>query len=180
MVLYGNRAYEDALLELKNLVRANGFIPIAAGAFVGEHSYSTDARPIAQGRPDTSDLDTAFAFGRKINEKAVALSSLPSPEALTIPGNASYKDLHAPMRQSPITREELCTLCGTCAVVCPTQVITVYDAAVTTDQSGCIACCACIKSCPTQARIYTVPRINDVTQWLYDNCSERKEPELFL
>ena len=35
VVVYGNRAYEDALLELSTIVRETGFIPIAAGAFIG-------------------------------------------------------------------------------------------------------------------------------------------------
>jgi hypothetical protein len=41
VVLYGNREYEDALLELKNLAVHLGFIPIAGGAFIGEHSFTT-------------------------------------------------------------------------------------------------------------------------------------------
>ena len=40
VVTYGNRAYEDALLELSDIVSEVGFKPIAACAFVGEHSFS--------------------------------------------------------------------------------------------------------------------------------------------
>ena len=35
VVLYGNRNYDDGLIELRNLMRDNGFMPVAAGAFVG-------------------------------------------------------------------------------------------------------------------------------------------------
>ena len=45
VVVYGNRAYEDALLELQDLAGEQGFRPIAAGAFIGEHSYSTTGSP---------------------------------------------------------------------------------------------------------------------------------------
>jgi hypothetical protein len=38
VVVYGNRAYEDALLELRDVALEAGFKPIAAGAFIGEHS----------------------------------------------------------------------------------------------------------------------------------------------
>ncbi len=55
VVVYGNRAYEDALLELRDIALDVGFKPIAAAAFIGEHSYSTDAAPVAAGRPDTED-----------------------------------------------------------------------------------------------------------------------------
>ena len=45
VVLYGNRDYEDALLELRNTAKQLGFVPIAGGAFIGEHSYSTEEFP---------------------------------------------------------------------------------------------------------------------------------------
>ncbi len=41
IVLYGNREYEDALLELNDILIENGFNVIAGGAFIGEHSFST-------------------------------------------------------------------------------------------------------------------------------------------
>ncbi|MBP1747261.1 MAG: iron-sulfur cluster-binding flavodoxin, partial [Deltaproteobacteria bacterium] len=52
VVVYGNREYEDALLELKNIVVEAGFTPIAGAVFIGEHSFSTKKIPIAHGRPD--------------------------------------------------------------------------------------------------------------------------------
>ena len=69
IVVYGNRAFEDALLELSDLVRARGFIPIAGAAFIGEHSFSTHDNPIAKARPDQADLKNAEIFGEKIKEK---------------------------------------------------------------------------------------------------------------
>ena len=47
VVLYGNRDYEDALKELCDLVSEQGFVPVAAGAFIGEHSFSRKGMPIA-------------------------------------------------------------------------------------------------------------------------------------
>ena len=44
VVNYGNRHYDDALLELHSLAVNAGFVPIAAGAFVSEHSFSTPER----------------------------------------------------------------------------------------------------------------------------------------
>ena len=51
--VYGNRNYDDALLELKDISEANGFVPIAAGAFIARHSIFSD---VAVGRPDKEDL----------------------------------------------------------------------------------------------------------------------------
>ena len=52
VVVYGNRDYEDALKELSDALSAQGFVPVSAGAFIGEHSYSRKDMPIAAGRPD--------------------------------------------------------------------------------------------------------------------------------
>ena len=38
LVTYGNRAYEDALLELNDVVLARGAIPVASAAVVTPHS----------------------------------------------------------------------------------------------------------------------------------------------
>ena len=48
VVTYGNRAYDDALLELKNESLEHGFVPVAAGAFAAHHCMAT---ALAQGRP---------------------------------------------------------------------------------------------------------------------------------
>ena len=40
VVVYGNRAYDDALLELKDILTERGCRPIAGAAFIGEHSFS--------------------------------------------------------------------------------------------------------------------------------------------
>ena len=182
VVLYGNRDYEDALLELINLSRSCGFHPVAAGAFIGEHSFATGTYPIEMGRPDQNDLALAENFGAKVAQKLLFKDFSPAKNELPVPGNHPYKKRPPAHGQSPITQADqadLCTLCGTCAGVVPTQIIEVTDT-VTTDQSGCIACCACIKNCPTQARIYTASAINEKAQWLHENFSERKSPEIFI
>ena len=38
LVVYGNREYEDTLLELSDVMEAAGFSPVAAVAAVAEHS----------------------------------------------------------------------------------------------------------------------------------------------
>ena len=63
VVVYGNRDYEDALVQLRDLLHAQGFTPLCGAAFVGEHSYSRPGMPIAEGRPDAADLQKAAAFG---------------------------------------------------------------------------------------------------------------------
>ena len=53
VVLFGNRNYDDALIELRDILQQDGFRCVAAGAFVGEHSFS---RTLGAGRPDDGDM----------------------------------------------------------------------------------------------------------------------------
>ncbi|NLA85889.1 MAG: flavodoxin family protein, partial [Clostridiales bacterium] len=39
VVLFGNRDYDDALVELRDILERGGLHTIAAAAFVGEHSF---------------------------------------------------------------------------------------------------------------------------------------------
>lgn len=179
IVAYGNRAYEDALLELRDLAEEQGFKPIAAGAFIGEHSYSTNSTPIAAGRPDAEDLRKAKEFGEKISHKLEMLSEPNDTPPLKVPGNFPYKQLGGLSRISPITNETICIKCGTCATVCPIAAIMVRDAVVT-DSNMCIRCCACVKYCSTGARFMEDSRIGQVSEQLSMNCRTRKEPEIYI
>lgn len=49
IAVYGNRAFEKAAAELAALAARQGFVPVAAAAFVGEHSYSTPRNPRRRG-----------------------------------------------------------------------------------------------------------------------------------
>jgi ferredoxin len=178
IVVYGNREFEDALLELKNLAIELGFTPVAGGAFIGEHSFATEEVPIATGRPDSLDVQKAMDFGAQIKDKVAAL---PSPDAqpdLVIPGRFPYEGGARSMAVAPVTKEDLCTVCGTCADVCPTAAISI-DGSVATDVELCIRCCACIKSCPESARIWENDKMKEIAAWLNKNCSARKEPQIF-
>jgi ferredoxin len=178
VVVYGNRAYEDALLELRDLALELGFKPIAAGAFIGEHSYSNKLTPVAVGRPDRGDLIKATQFGQTIHEKIRNIRKLDEMIPLKVPGNFPYKELRMLSDIAPVTQEVICSKCATCASVCPTAAISVEDKVVS-DSSLCIRCCACIKSCPTGARTMEDQRVRQLAEWLTTNCSERKEPEMY-
>lgn len=179
VAVYGNRAYEDALIELKDLAEGVGFKPIAAAAFIGEHSFSSEKAPIARHRPDEKDIAEADAFGHRIRNKLDEAQDLSGVLPLSVPGNRPYKDRHSMPPGSPTTLEDLCTLCGDCAGACPVDAITVGDI-VETDAARCIYCCACIRICPTNARVMTVPKINEIANKLSEICADRKAPEFFI
>ncbi|MCK5542203.1 MAG: EFR1 family ferrodoxin [Desulfobacterales bacterium] len=179
VVVYGNRAYEDALLELKNIAVESGFKPVAAGAFIGEHSFSKKELPIAGGRPDKKDIAETEAFGKSILDKIQKNKNIDAIKQIDVPGNFPYKQGVAPSKAAASTDNEVCTMCETCATVCPTEAIT-YEDEVITDNDKCILCCACLRICPTEARELIVPPILEKIKWLSENCKEPKKAELFI
>ncbi|MBS1198896.1 MAG: iron-sulfur cluster-binding flavodoxin [Proteobacteria bacterium] len=174
LVVYGNRAVEDALLELRDLASSCGFKPIAAAAFIGEHSFSSDHTPIAPNRPYTDDLVQAFRFGTEVRRK-MQRQEFDLPQ---IPGNIPYRD-HAKLPQtSAITIESACRKCRACLTACPTAAISIRDV-IETNQKRCILCCACIKKCRHSARILPDAQIKQIAERLSATCREPKAPQTF-
>ncbi len=178
VAVYGNREYDDALLELNHLLIKRGCRPIAAAAFIGEHSFSSSDTPIAVGRPDADDLNQAEMFGNTIKAKLLSLSSTDSIPDLIVPGNTPYREKGPGLPTDFIAVSDACTQCGICAESCPVDAIDFEDSSMT-DEEKCILCCACIKSCPENARTMKAGKIKDIAIRLNDMCKERKEPVLF-
>ncbi len=178
-VLYGNRDFEDALVELLDIVLNKSFKPAAACTFIGEHSFSGSKTPIAAGRPDSEDLAQAKAFGSKIGDKFASLKSPETAQCPTVPGNIPYKEGAGPMPFTPLLIESACTQCSACLSVCPTGAISL-ESKIEIDCAACIFCCACIKICPENALTLDAGPLKQKQQWLFEHCAERKEAELYL
>lgn len=176
VVVYGNRAYEDALLELHKKTNELGFKTIAGAAFIGQHSFDTEETPIATGRPDSEDLRKAREFGVNVSEKIRGMDEI---HAIVVPGNYPYRERGSGGPRSPETDAATCILCGMCAKVCPTGCIEVLNV-VETQKERCIACTACVQSCPTGARLWEHTGIISAAKWLSTEHGVRKEPEIFL
>lgn len=179
VVLYGNREFEDAMLELKNLASERGFVPFAAGAFIGEHSFSDNEFLIAKNRPDEDDLEKAFLFGKKI---ADLLNTIETPKdviPVEVPGNFPYRDGMANGAFSFISVTDDCDDCGLCVSACPKNAVDESNRYSTIDPE-CIFCCACIKACPQQARVLKDGPIKEKAKWLSETYAQRKEPQTYL
>lgn len=174
IVVYGNREYDDALLELKNICVKNGFIGIAGAAFVGEHSYT---EKLATGRPDTSDLNIAFNFGLLIKEKLLASEKQLLLHNLTVRGKYPYREgmIYEPVM---IDTDEICINCGTCSENCPMGAINKSNTK-DIDINKCIRCCACIKKCPVNAKDIKYEPHKEFINILINKYCKRQEPELF-
>ncbi|MDD3854025.1 MAG: EFR1 family ferrodoxin [Syntrophomonadaceae bacterium] len=182
VVVYGNRDYDDALIELKDILESRGFTVIAAGAFVGEHSFS---KTLAADRPDDKDMEIVNSFAGQIFAK---ISSQAPLQNIQVKGNKPYRKYYVPKKENgeavydfrkitPKTNED-CIDCKLCAQVCPMESIDFDD--VSTIKGICIKCCACIKKCPMQAKYFDSPDYLRHKDELEIAFARRSEPELFI
>ena len=179
VTVYGNRDYDDALLELKNSMKQQGFIPIAFGAFIGEHSFSSKEYPASVGRPDESDLNSAESFGLKILEKLKKYVSAEIVEDINLPGVFPYRGDIKTWVVDFIEVSDKCSQCGLCAKRCPVAAIDLIDSSIVNIEK-CILCCACIKNCPENARKMKPGLMRDAAARVSEKFSERKEPVIFI
>jgi len=127
----------------------NGFGVVAAGAFIGQHSYS-DVVPVAIGRPDKSDIEKAYSFGVAGSNACKYLS----PKNIPIQSDIfSKSDVYMSLR--PVFISQLCVQCGICAHHCPKGILSsdtgVYVSREATKQ--CLGCMACVLHCTNRARV---------------------------
>lgn len=169
-VTFGNRAFEDALLELADRVQANGFRVIAGCAACTEHNIM---RVFGRGRPDERDLGEIRDFARRAAQKL----ERGEKSAPTLPGNRPYKAYHA--AQMPIQVDgQTCARCGLCAGKCPVKAIS--PDGQQTDPAACISCMRCIQICPHGSRRIPEAALNGLIQKLGPALEGRKENAFYL
>lgn len=169
--VYGNRAYEDTLLELEDTLLGQGFFSCAAVAAVAEHSIM---RQFAEGRPDSQDLEELREFAGKIMGKR---SRGERQEPLALPGNRPYREFKGvPFTPQPGKK---CNGCGLCAAKCPVQAIEVQFP-FQANKDRCISCMRCANVCPQHARGVNKAVLFAASQKMKKVCGGRKSNELFV
>lgn len=144
VVLYGNRDYDDALLELCEIISNQGFNVVAAGAFIAEHCIFPK---VAANRPDAEDKLRIEEFAKSVRD-VITLGKL--LDLNKVKGNRPYKKIVGVPIHPKVDRKQ-CNSCGTCTNECPTGAIG-KDNPQQTDTQKCITCCRCIRVCPKDAR----------------------------
>ena len=173
--LFGNRNFDDGLIELRNVLEADGFHTVAGGAFVGEHSFS---RTLGAGRPDAQDMALVEELAHKTAEKVKGLERAPEIPAYVAgcdPIRPYYtpRDRHGEpikdfLKAKPVTDSDKCVKCGLCARLCPSVV------------GKCIKCCACVKKCPKGAKYFDHEGYLYHQHELEELYARRADSEIFI
>ncbi len=193
--VFGNRNYDDGLMELALLLENHGFCVAAAAAAAARHAFSDD---IGAGRPDKQDEEELRVFARRAAEKIKEFSGVEKIVsgnkaacgvlALQITGHNPVGPYYTPLRADgqpakflkakPGTDENLCNRCGTCAQVCPMGSISREDPSVV--NGICIKCQACIRACPTQAKHFEDEDFLSHVEMLREHYTRRAANAFFL
>lgn len=171
--LYGNRGADTATRELFEITSQNGFTPMAAAEFIGEHSFSTPTYPIAVGRPDAKDLQLAKEFGQKIS---TILKKQIKPLVSEDFDQSPHRERNPMKLETPAKDLAKCTHCGKCEPVCPQNIWPIGN---NQKKGECIGCCACLKVCDADALSYQEV-IHGYSIKLNQLCQNRKEPKLII
>jgi len=174
IVVYGNRDYGIALHGMVALLSEHGFNVGAAGAFIGQHSYS-DIIPVAIGRPDELDLEKAHHLGTRSLSANRSLRPDDIPVQMDM---VSKSDKYSSIK--PFLIDTKCIQCGKCAKKCPVGLLSSDTGQYLNREAKkqCIGCMACVNICMQKAKAV---KVNPIVKWVIKQIlrkasRERKEP----
>jgi len=183
LVTFGNRAFDNALMELRNELENNGFHTVGGAALVARHVFSPLMAP---GRPDVDDWAALDRFGQALLDKLDALDAPPAP--VSVAGDDPVGPYYVPLgidgqptkflKAKPQTIDEKCDRCGACVRRCPMGAIDPADPLLV--PGTCIKCQACVKVCRTGAKYFDDPAFLSHVAMLEANYTRRAEPAFFL
>lgn len=179
VVTFGNRSFDSSLSELAQVLTVNGFVLVAAGAFVCEHVFS---EKIGTGRPDAKDWEEIHGFAeeiiRKLKQNQITCEWQPGEvkpyyTPLGIEGQPAKF-----LKAKPLTDVGKCNRCSMCAEVCPMGSIDTEDVSEVT--GICIKCQACIRKCPQGAKYFADEAFLSHVAMLEANYTRRAENSIYL
>lgn len=185
VVVFGNRNFDDALSELRNLLEDNRLHTVAGAAVVARHSFS---KVIAAGRPNDQDFEDMRKFVDQVLEKTDQISNVETLRPVTVSGADQPDKYYVPLgidgrpaaflKARPKTDLSKCDHCGVCGENCPMGSIDRQNPEVVT--GICIKCQACIRKCPTGAKYFDDEAFLSHKQMLEKNYTGRSESGFFV
>lgn len=167
LAVYGNRDYDDALLEITDILNNKDFRIVGAGAFIGQHSIFPK---VGVGRPDINDEQELLRFGRACH-KAIEENRFGN---LQTKGKRPYKKISG-VPFHPKGDQTKCIKCCKCVSSCPVNAISV-EKPWETDSSKCLTCGRCIHVCSQKARRNSGVAYNIIGAIFKAAFSKRKGP----
>lgn len=185
VVTFGNRNYDNALIELRNELENNHFHTIAAGAFVAQHAFIDQ---LATMRPGKSDQEEIRGFAKRIVtivEMIQTLGEIPKP--VHVKGIEPIPPYYTPLgidgkpakflKAKPKTKSN-CDHCDLCVKVCPMGSISLEDP--TQIDGICIKCQVCVKKCPKHTKYFDDPAFLSHVEMLKRNYQRAVKNEIFV
>lgn len=173
VVVYGNRDYDDALLELKDTLEQNGFVVFAGAAFIGQHALFPQ---VAKDRPDSHDIVAVAEFAKE----CLSTFAVGEKNTLVVKGNRPYREAQ-PIPLKPSIGPS-CTMCGKCVAACPARALKRDrdKRVIARKDDACISCAACVHVCPTDAQAFRGEHYEAAAKAFLQKMSQRREPEFFF
>lgn len=180
--VFGNRNFDDALIELKTLAEELGFRPVGAAAIVNRHAF---CHGLAADRPNAQDKDDILAFSKEVARRVTSSEATP---AFVVDGRNPVGPYYTPLKADgtpavflkakPQTHRDRCDQCGACAKLCPMRAIDPNDCALV--PGLCIKCHACVHFCHTDAKYFDDPAFLSHVKMLEENCVQPRDNRFFL
>lgn len=171
VAVFGNRAVDDCLLEMRDVMTEAGFVPVAAIEASVQHSI---INVVADERPDAEDTALLKDFAEKVKS---LVSEKQTFGQLKVPGKFPYVEMGG-VPYKPAGNES-CIECGLCAEKCPVMAIPA-DNPRSTDRSKCITCMRCVDICPVGARNFPQELIYRTYRKMKPLFEERKPDKLYI
>ena len=171
VVVYGNRAIDDTLVELSDVLENSNFTCIAGIQAVAQHSLIPS---FGAGRPDNDDAHELQAFAEEILE---TMKTENYSKALSFPGSRPYVEFPGVPLKPKTTGK--CTQCGLCAQECPAHAIPKKNPKLTNNEK-CISCMHCVYVCPEHARKISPIMVKVAETKMKKACSGRKPNKLYI
>lgn len=207
---YGNRHYDDALVEMEDIAKENGFVVKGAAALIGRHTYGA----IEVNRPDAADLEAAADFAKRIcaaldknaEQKCTCTDTAREIEGKcastpfvkgdtqnttdTETGNGAETCIESSIPGSrPYQKEAIpggqfkpltSDACVGCGVCKEACPVAAIDDDFQVNPEICISCFRCIRNCPVGAKNMDVEAYLTFAEDFTKKLAARRENEFFM